>query len=188
MNSCRCSASILLLVLAVLATVSGAAAEGFVFRGGITWDTTPEDMMAAEGVRISDAMFRQHSYNGFTFCYVLGADADVYDDAYYIYRDSLPVMMYTALLKDTKVVLVYNEAVDANTARCGEPIPFTAEELIALFSIIWPENAMVELIEKTAAWRLADGTLAVLFSIEDFNYMAFLNEERLAAAALAPVD
>jgi hypothetical protein len=178
---CGCVTAALILLLCAQAL----AADGFALRNGITWDTTADEMMEAESVHVYDASFRQHTYNGFAFYYVLGTDADAYDDVYYVYRDDLPVMIYTTLPPDTKAVSVYDETAEANTARYGEPAEVSVEALIALLSIVWPDNAVVATVGRATAWRLADGTLAALFCTGDFNYMSNIHESRLAAALTA---
>jgi hypothetical protein len=175
------------LALVLLCAIGAAEDTAFTFRTGITWDTTLDDLLAAEGLRIGDAEFRQKQYNGFDFYYVLNP-ASGSGDAYYIYRGGLPVMVYEPLLKDTKAIPVFDRAAEAYAAGHGAPGELTAADFEALMRIIWPEGITQGSVRRVAGWRLKDGTLAVLFDFQAYNYMGYVHQERLLAAAEETAD
>ncbi len=160
--------SVFALVL-VLAVVSTAAADtAFSFRGGITWNTTPEQMLAAEGVT-SDG-YTQQEENGHSFFYIKGKNA------FYVYRDQQLLQAYTTQSADA-----YAGLLESRTAQLGAPVAFSADQISALINALNGAGTMIpQEITNLAAWYMPDGTLAALFMLGGKVCMTYFNEQAIA--------
>jgi len=165
----KTTAFALALVLLLCATATGSAA--FSFRGGVTWDTTVDQMLAAEG--LSEADYNQKELGGYTFFYLKGKNV------YYVYRNvsgtDMLVQAYTVLSAEA-----YAAKLETLTAQFGAPADIEADTIITLMDTIYGSGSVTagELTAFTA-WRLADGTLAALFATGGAAYMAYFHEQRI---------
>ncbi|MBN1777323.1 MAG: hypothetical protein JW811_04295 [Clostridiales bacterium] len=182
---------ILFLALALF-TADAAAAEGtFTFRNGVTWDTTPEEMLNAEGLRLSSARVHSRDYNGYSFISIKEEGMDD-ESVFYIFREGELFMAYTTLPKDTGTVGVFDDAAAKYSVLYGTPVEMPGEVLSMMYNIFVPGSTVPEDFGRLLAWWLSDGTLAVLLGFRGTNVMSYLHEQRIldageAALAADPV-
>lgn len=176
------------LVLVFLCALGAAADSIFIFRSGNTWDSTVAEMMEAEGVHEYDADFHQNAITDRFTRYYIQDRADGKGDAFFVYQGDVPMMMYTNVPRDTKAVPVYTIEAEKCTALYGAPVGVTALDLYALMNVLWPDLLIPEDFGQVTAWRLSDGTLAVLFTFRGDTVMAYFHEERITVAAAAAAD
>lgn len=154
-----------LLLLLVCAT---AGASSFSFRSGITWDTTPEQMLLVEGLQEGDGNYNRNDYGGYTFFYLKAADS------YYVFRGEQPVIAYSLLSLGS-----FAAELDRLNALYGAPADIAADTVAALLNLVIPDSAGPGDITGLSAWRLSDGTLAAMFVLGDVNFQIFFQEERI---------
>lgn len=159
------------LSLALLLLFACAVADtAFSFRNGITWDTAPSQMLAAEGLREGDESFNQQDYNGLTFFFLKT------EGIYYVFRGEQPIMAYSLPSQD-----VFLAELERLTALYGAPADVTADTVAVLLNRVIPDSAESCDISDLAAWRLSDGTLAAMFAIGVGNFLVYFHEQRILA-------
>ena len=159
------------LTLAIALLYSCAAADtAFSFRNGITWDTTADGMIAVEGVSAGE--YNREEYNGYTFFYLKA------ENVYYVFRENLPVLAYAAVPGGA-----YDAELERQTARYGAPADIAADTVSLLLNRLIPNSPAPGDFSALAAWRLADGTLAALFTVGSESYMAYFHEQRILGGA-----
>lgn len=159
------------LTLVFLLVFSFAAAgTAFLFRGGITWDTTVAGMMAAEGLRDGGGNFNREDRNGFTFFYLKT------ENVYYVFRGDLLMTAYSLLPGGSDA---YAAEQNRQAVLYGAPADVPADTVSALLNLLLPGSTAPDDFERLTAWRLSDGTLAALFSVGGENYLAYLHEQRI---------
>ena len=163
--------SLSLVLLLLLA--SAAAATAFTFRSGVTWDTTPAQMLAAEGRQAGDDTYNRHTYNGYTF-YYLWNRGEKTEDVYYVFVGEAPVMAYTLVQGGD-----FAAAQEQMAARYGAPADVSKETVSRLQNALIPSSTLPTDFSALAAWRLADGTLAALFTINGETYRAYFHQQRI---------
>ena len=168
MNQFRRWTSLSLAVLLLSACALAAAGTAFSFRSGITWDTAVAQMMAAEGLTEGDGTYNREEYNGYTFFYLKAKDV------YYVYRGDRPVMAY-ALLPDGG----YAAQQQTMTALYGAAAGISADTVGALLNKLIPGSYFADL----TTWRLDDGSIAALYTIDGKSYQAYIHEQRILGAA-----
>jgi len=152
----------LLLLLPALA----AAGTAFSFRG-VTWDTTPAQMMAAEGIAEGDGSYNCGEYNGFTNYYLKS------QNVYYVFRGEQLATAY-ALVSGA-----YDAKAAELTTAYGDPAEVAADTVSALLNRLSPNSTFSNL----TAWRLSDGTLAALVAVGGETYVIYFNEQRVSGGA-----
>lgn len=159
------------LVLLLTSVCGLASAADFSFRGGISWSTAPEQMLAAEGVTAGG--YTQQEENGYSFFYIKGKNA------YYVYRDQQLLQAYTVQQADA-----YADLLEAQTAQLGTPAEVSAEVISALVNRINGDGTLLsQELTSLAGWHLSDGTLAALFMLGGKTYMTYFNEQAIAGGA-----
>jgi hypothetical protein len=156
------------LTLLFLFVCTAAGASSFSFRSGITWDTTPAQMLAAEGLQEGDENFNQHEDYGFTFFFLKEAAV------YYVFRGEQLVMAYSLPSRDA-----FSAELEQMTALYGSPADIAADTVATLLNLVIPDSAGSGDIAGLSAWRLSDGTLAAMFAIGDFNFQIYFHEQRI---------
>lgn len=159
------SRAVTLLILLVC-TVAGASS--FSFRSGMTWDMTPAQMLAAEGLQEGGDQYNRNEFGGYTFFYLKAADS------YYVFRGEQPVIAYSLLSRDS-----FAAELDRLNALYGAPADIAADTVAALLNLVIPDSAGPGDIAGLSAWRLSDGTLAAMFVLGDVNFQIFFQEERI---------
>ncbi len=161
---------ILCLSLALTVLFACASADtAFTYRSGITWDTTPSQMLAAEGLREGDESFNQQDYNGLTFFFLKT------EGIYYVFRGEQPIMAYSLPPQD-----VFLAELERLTALYGAPADVTADTVATLLNLVIPDSAESGDISDLAAWRLSDGTLAAMFTMDSVNFQIYFHEPRIS--------
>lgn len=145
---------------------TAAADTAFSFRNGVTWDTTPQQMLAAEG--LSESGVNKHDGNGYTYYYLRG------QDVYYVFRGERLVQAYTVQSGSA-----YDAALERLKALYGAAADVSADTVTALLNILVPSSVMPSTLGSLAAWRLSDGTLAALFIIDGACCTAYFHEQRI---------
>jgi hypothetical protein len=157
------------LLCFILLLMGSAAAEGaFSFRNGVAWDTGVDGMMAAEGLREGDGSYNQHDDNGYTYFYLKAADV------YYVFRDGRLVNAY-ARLSDGK----YADEAQRQAALNGAPADVSADTISTLLNTLVPGRAAPVDFSELTVWRLPDGTLTALFTVDGVHYIAYFHEQRI---------
>jgi hypothetical protein len=156
------------LTLLFLFACASAAASSFSFRSGVTWDTTPAQMLAAEGLQEGDGSYNRQEYGDYTYFYLKTADI------YYVFRGEQPVMAYSLPSPDA-----FSAELERLTALYGPPADITADTVATLLNLVIPDSAGPGDITGLSAWRLSDGTLAAMFAIGDFNFQIYFHEQRI---------
>ena len=155
------------LVLCLLLLCGTAFADAsFSFRDGVTWSTTPAQMLAAEGV--DDSGVNKHDGNGYTYYYIKGKDV------YYVFRGEQLVQAYTI-----RSGSAYDAALERLTARYGAPADVPADTVTTLINSLVPNSVMPGTLGSLAAWRLSDGTLATLFTFDGLTCTVYFHEQRI---------
>ncbi|MBE0601485.1 MAG: hypothetical protein IH607_06820 [Firmicutes bacterium] len=154
----------------ILAVSSAASAAEFSFRSGITWNTTPEQMLSAEGLAPGDGSYNEKPHNGYRFFYLKA------HNVYYVYRGEQLLQAYTVLSADA-----YAAELDRRTALYGAPNGAEAQAVEALWNSLYPGGLTPGAAADTATWRLSDGTLAALFLAGGETCMSYFNEQSILA-------
>lgn len=152
-----------ILSLALLLQLSTAAASAFAFRGGVTWSSTVADMLAAEGSAEGDGSYNYGEYNGFQNYYFKARND------YYVFRGDKLATAYALVTGG------YDAKAAELTALYGAPADISADTVGALLNRLSPNSHFSDL----TAWRLGDGTIAAVFSIDGVNYCAYFHEQRI---------
>ena len=170
----RCIA--LLAALLVIAGGAAAAGTAFAFRGGITWDTTQAGMMTAEGLAEGSGNYNVQSYSGYTFVYLWNRGAQP-EDVYYVFLSGQggPLVMAYQLMADD----AYAGRQAQMSVLYGAPADISADAFSDLLDRMSPNSYVFGL----TAWRLDDGTIAALFTIDGASYEGYLNEQRILNGA-----
>lgn len=100
----------------------------------------------------------------------------------YVYADDLPVIMEEYLPRDTHVISIYEDKAAELTVLYGDPLEYTTEDFFPLMSSVMQKRIEKDLFERVTAWRLEDGTLAVLYTYDRANALAYIHETRLLSA------
>ena len=159
-----------LAAILTLLSACATAAAALSLRNGVTWDTTVSQMLSAEG-RADGGNVNRGDLNGITYFYIWNRDG-VTEDVYYAFRGDQLLMLYMLLPGGADG---YEAQKDAQTALYGSPADLTADAVGALVSQLYPNTYLAQ----AAAWRLSDGSLAVLFTADGQCYLAYLNEPAL---------
>ena len=155
------------LALCLLLLCGTAFADAsFSFRDGVTWSTTPAQMLAAEGV--DDSGVNKHDDNGYTYYYLKG------QNVYYVYRGEQLVQAYRVESGGA-----YAAALERLTSRYGTPADVAADTVASLWNALVPGGLSTDQITGLSAWRLSDSTLATLFMIDGAACTAFFQEQRI---------
>jgi hypothetical protein len=142
----------------------------FAIRNGITWDTTVEEMLAAEGA-LSEDDYQVSDADGYTGYLLNAAEGEPQvgyafrgDQLYMaaIYYQSAPVEDYAAHLSEL-------------TALYGEPSETDADHAEELFSEFGFDGLDESLI-TISGWVLADSTAVYLMIMDDEVYLFYFNE------------
>ena len=158
-----------MLAVFLLSACAAASATAFSFRSGITWNTTVEGMMAAEGLTDGDGTYNRKPYGGYTNFYLKT------HNVYYVFRDDLLVMAYALLSGGSDAYAAQKEQ---QAAVYGAPADVSADTVSSLLNPLFPGIYFSEL----TAWRLDDGTLVALIVVNGENYLAYINEQRISSA------
>ena len=166
------------LILTLLFSCA-AADTAFSFRNGVTWASTVADMMAAEGLRDGGGNYNRHTQNGYTFFYLWNRGGKT-EDVYYVFRGDQPVTAYFLLSGGSDAYAAERER---QTALYGSPADVSADTVAALLNAANPGSVRPDDFSRLTAWRLADGTVAALFTIGGDSYMAYFHEQRILNGA-----
>ena len=147
-------------VCALLLPALAAAGTAFSFRSGVTWDTTPAQMLAAEG----DGSYNYGEYNGFGNYYFKAKNAY----AYVFCGDQLATAY-------ARVSGAYGDKAAELTGLYGDPADVSADTITSLLNQLSPNSSFSDL----TAWRLSDGTLAALMTVGGETYVVYFNEARI---------
>ncbi len=148
-------AIVLALLLVGCAALAEAAAQdaGFVFRNGITWGMTPEQVAAAENNPDADA------YDDEALCFMKFEDvealAGLEGDANYIFLNHALVVcgyQFDVVNADLETVLA------AMTAEYGEPTDSDPAALNAMLGNLYDSTDELADDAFFAGWTLPDGT------------------------------
>ena len=161
---------VLSLAFLLLISCASASASSFSFSNGITWDTTPAQMLAAEGVQEGGGGYNEQAFEGYTFFYLKAADI------YYVFRGDSLVMAYSLLPRGA-----FDAALAEQAALYGAPADIPADTVGTLLNLVIPDSAGPGDVGDLAAWRLPDGTLAALFAIGELNFRVYFHEQRILA-------
>ncbi|HPF87933.1 MAG TPA: hypothetical protein PK537_07750 [Candidatus Limiplasma sp.] len=152
-----------------------AAEPAFTFRSGITWDTTPDELLAAEG---ADAdTYETADYEEYRYT-VTGDDGEAMQVAYG-YADGRMIYVGTHYLSSAadETARRLTELV----VRYGTPPQTDATQALSLFAVLEPEGIDADTLTKFAGWTLDDGTQLCLMERSGETYVFYLNEDRIAA-------
>lgn len=147
----------------------------FLFRNGITWKSTLEEVALAENEESE-----RDEFNGFLMHRVYGVSVSNFeaDLAYYFADDRLLMAAYFfdegALREDQ---LLYLQ--EALAYKYGEPVAPDMERLnTVLRAIEDTEYPVSHLIN----WQLEDGTYIAQFDLEGFEFIFYINQDALLRA------
>ena len=178
---------VLLTALAVLLCVVPASAltatapaadEAFSFRNGITWDTTVDEMLAAEGVESEEDY--EYYDTGYTEMYSLEIDMDdTYMQVGYGFVDGL--LLFAAEYYEDEPTENYDQHLAELTALYGQPTETDAQNAAPLFKAIGTED-LDDGLSAIAGWTLANGTRVYLMVMYDEIYTFYYNMDRLEIA------
>ncbi len=176
----RTLAILLALMLVGCAALAEAAAqdEGFVFRNGITWGMTPEEVTATENIEEADA----YDY-GETLTFMEFEDvealANAEGDANFIFLNgALVVCGYEFDVEDTDLQTV----LDAVKAEYGEPTDDDPAALNALLDALMGPSEMED-GAFFAGWTLPDGTYVGITDSFDDIELAYFDAPAIGAQA-----
>lgn len=164
------SLSFSFLILLIFA--APAAAASFSFRG-VTWDSSPAQMMAAENLTEGDGSYNREQFNGYTF-YYLGRQSENGGVVSYVFRGDTLVLAYTQLAAGG-----YAAELDRQSAALGSPADVSADTVSGLINAVMPGNTSPGDFSALTVWRLSDGTLAALFTISGESFMGYIDERRI---------
>lgn len=161
--------SVSLSLVLLLLLPAAMADTAFSFRNGVTWDTTIAEMMAAEGLQEGDGTYNRREDNGFIFFYLKSKQV------YYVFRGDRLVNAYSPMAGGT-----YAAQLEQQTARYGAPADISADTVSNLLNLMRPNSTAPDDFSDLTTWRLDDGTLAALFTINGESYMAYFHQQRIA--------
>lgn len=154
--------------------------SAFVFRGGITWDSTPDDIRKAEHV------WNLHDQtNGGIVRYTVGnvTVSNFTADLLFFYKSNrLAAITYGIKTEKDQLQNGYQYLVDAMTHKYGVPAATDAERLKASILAIEPDYSAIEKTLKAASWTewaLPDQTLVVVLSTGTDLGILYFNQSRL---------
>jgi hypothetical protein len=159
----------LICIMAALAFLCGTAAAGteFSFRGGVTWDMTSEQVLAAEGLRTGD--YNLKTIGDYTYCYLVGKNV------YYAFENDMLVQAYTVQPGGA-----YAAELERLTALYGMPAEGSADTAAALWNAVLPDSSIASGdLSAVEGWQLSDGTLAFLYLIDGGACTAFYDQQRI---------
>ena len=146
----------------------------FVFRNGVTWDASMEEVMASETGECDSETWEEFNVLGYTAVSVSNYSADLV----YIFHEDILVSAYYYF--DLLPTEDYDYLVAAISSKYGMPITSATSRQATIMNIIVPGD--YDLYEVTN-WELNDGTYIALFSMdedeEDEFALMYSNEDAL---------
>ena len=176
----RTLAILLALMLVGCAALAEAAVqdEGFVFRNGITWGMTPEEVAAAENIEEADAFDYGEKLTFMEFEDVK-ALANTEGDANFIFLNgALVVCGYEFDEEDIDVQTV----LEAVKAEYGEPTDSDPATLNALLGALTGPSELED-GAFFAGWTLPDGTYVGITDSFDDIELAYFDAPAIGAQA-----
>ena len=149
------------------------SAEGFSFHNGVTWDMSPEQMFAAEGVDADDVY--AETYNGTTVYALEGimVGFEAVEVIYYYDGDQMTIAGYYYLLAGSNG---YADREAEARETFGEPTETDIDTLVDLFNSAMRGVMSGEYIDAFSGWMLADGTSVYLIDLEGDICLVYFNQ------------
>ena len=177
----------MMLCLAMLCLMPTVQAEEnvqeWVFRNGVTWNSTLEDVVALEG-EADDV----DEYEELSFISYEGVRVSKFEEAYLGYAFKQDQLVCAAYGLESLTAQEYDYLTAALTSKYSQSIPVDAQRVNMLMNCISNyDDGMFDL----NSWVLADGTLIALFwdsyskvaeegaELYDFVYLIYFNEPLL---------
>ena len=162
----------MLVLVFCLGGAAMAEETGFLFRNGVTWASTPEEVRQSEG---TDGF--EDDYEGWTEqIYSHATVSKFVADLTYVFRENQLYFCgywFDDLSDENREYLT-----KALSSKYGEPTGSDPEALRTLMCLLAPVEE--ELLD-VQNWRLADGTYIAMFCMGDRDecYLVYFNEEKL---------
>ena len=172
----KMAAGLLLSLFVLLLACATASAEGFELDNGVTWTTTAQELLDAEGVQQAED-YDYSVYNGYEL-YEIESDADTQalSNAYGFLNGQ---MVFAATYYTQAAADSFSAYEAALRARYGEPTETDAVHATALFDRVEAGALDAEYLTAISGWTLADGTAAYLFVLDGDIYTFYFNEPAL---------
>ena len=175
-NAWKPGLSVVLALALLLGAVMAASAEGtFSFRNGITWDTTLEELKAAEELT-DETTYEEMIYEGSGYLFITdGEGEDAVSIGYMFYENEIAMIMEQFMAEDLSAAFAAGKA--ALTAEYGEQTMSDPTEATAILSLIDEELMEEANLADFAGWMLDDGTQIYLINADGDVGALYINAE-----------
>lgn len=166
----------MLVLVFCLGSAAMAEGTGFLFRNGVTWASTPEEVRQSESAAGSEDNYKEWTKQ----IYYQAAVSRFVAELTYAFRDDqlyfCGYWFYDSSAEDREYLA------KALSSKYGDPTDPDPETLRMLMCLLAPVE--VELLD-IQNWRLADGTYIAMFCMGDREEcnLVYFNEEKLLELA-----
>lgn len=178
---------LLWLMILVWGTTIACAEEGaaqneasaFLFRNGITWDSTPEMVAEAENAEESVRCDYDEYDDWAIYRYQNVTVSDYKGSIAYCFMEDKLMFAFYYFFETSSFELSEDDFLYLNralTSKYGEPIEPDMQRLDALLYAVDPG---IYTVENLTNWQLDDGTYIAQFNLDGEDSIMYFNEARL---------